>query len=256
MIIDVHTHYGVCFEERDGTDPTRWLSALDEEGIDGAVVAALRGLFPGEDVPACNDALAQIVARAPHRLIAFGSVHPFAAGGAVAEAERCFKVHGMKGLKLHPWLQGFLYLGGTEMHELCEVCDAQGKMLLFHDGTSNVSMPSQVATLAKAHPRTTFILGHAGLIHLWRQAAEAAALYENVYIVLCGPHVAAMRHVCRNVPMEKIMWGSDYGPSFAGSPLPYRKAVMAHLGLGTDDYNAVMGGNAARLLDWRPRRDG
>lgn len=256
MIIDAHTHYGTCFEERDGADPSRWLQLLDAEGIDGAAMSGLRSLLAAEDtsIAKCNDVLAEVVARAPRRLVAFATVHPFAGEAAVREAERCFQTHHMKGIKLHPWLQGFMRLGGREMHDLCDACGAAAKPILFHDGTSNVSMPAQIAMLARAHPQTNFILGHGGLMHLWRQAAEAAARCPNVYIVLCGPHPRALRHICDTVPTERILWGSDYGFDFA-NPIAYRKKLVSLLNLDTGAYRAVMGENIAALLKWRQEAD-
>ena len=255
MIIDTHTHYGTCYEERDGLDPTRWLGTLDHEGVDGAILMTHRGLMPNADARQCNDDLAEVVSRAPHRLVAFGSVNPFAGPQSVKEAERCLTALGMKGLKWHPWVQGFLYVGGEEVHAICDLCGSQDAPILFHDGTPNVSMPSQVALLAKAHSETVFILGHAGLMHLWRHAAEAAALHENIYITLCGPHPAALRHICREVPTERLLWGSDYGPSFVNL-INYRKKLIGLLGPDQEQYNGIMGGDAARLLRWRPWADG
>ena len=251
MMIDAHTHYGVCYEARDGLDPARWLGVLDECGVDGALVAGHRSMCAEPDIPAANDALAKFVAAAPARLLALGTVHPFSGRAALAEAERCLKVHHMRGLKLHPWLQGFPSLAGKEVHDLCDFAGEARMPVMFHDGTPNVSMPSQVAMLAEAHPQTTFVLGHGGLIHLWRQAADAAALCGNMYIILCGPHLAALRHICKSVPAARLLWGSDHGFGFT-SCIAYRKSLMDLVGLTREDYAAVMGGNAARLFDWRP----
>jgi len=251
MIIDAHTHYCACYEERDGEDPSRWLAGLDAEQVDGAVLCGgFRSFWPGGGLAACNDRLARVAARAPQRLAAFGTTHPFCGEEAVPEAERCLGELGMKGIKLHPWLQGFPSLLGPEVQALCRVCEAAGSAILFHDGTSNVSLPSQIAELARAHPGANFILGHGGLLHLWRQAAEAAASIENLYITLCGPHVAALRHVCRVVPPQRILWGSDYGIDFSRAMLSYRKRLIDFAGLSRDGYEAAMGGNAARLLGW------
>ena len=57
----------------------------------------------------------------------------------------------MRGVKLHPWLQGF------SAHEpgldpLCEVAAAAGVPILFHDGTPPFSTPLQLASLARRHP--------------------------------------------------------------------------------------------------------
>lgn len=252
MIIDVHTHYGFCFQQRDGLDPSRWLAELHAHGIDGAVVCLSFDMRHMHDARACHDDLAQVVANSQGRLTGFGTVHPFADANFAEEAERVLKMPEMRGIKLHPWLQGFNSLGGEQMRRLCDICADFDAPILFHDGTSNVSMPSQIAKLAEAHPDTTFILGHGGLIHLWRQAAEAAALYDNIYITLCGPHPAAARHICNRVPTERILWGSDFGFGFSHC-IGYRKRIVDLLNLAPSAYNAVMGGNAARLLKWWPR---
>ena len=47
------------------------------------------------------------------------------------------------------------------------------------------------------------------------------------------------------------MWGSDYGPSFVNL-INYRRKLVGLLDLSSEEYNAIMGGNAARLLGWRP----
>ena len=247
MIFDAHTHYGVCFEDRDGTDPTNWLSGLLAEGVERALVCGHRAFLPGGDIPSANDALAKVVARMSDFAVPFATVHPLAGRSALDEAERCLRGHRMKGIKLHPWLQGFASMFGGVMHELCDLCGEAGAPIIFHDGTSNVSMPSQVATLAEAHPGTTFILGHAGLMHLWRQAAEAAALFPNMYVVLCGPHPAALRYICDRVPTERILWGSDYGFAFV-NVITYRRRLMDRLGLAQARYRAIMWENAARLF--------
>ena len=251
MIIDAHTHYGTASEEATDLSPTLFLQALERAGVDGACVMTLRGLRPGAGMRECNDEIAEVASHAPDRLIPFATVNPFEGPSAVAEMERCLTTLGMKGLKLHPWLQGFPRVGGKELHEICELCGAHGAPVVFHDGTPNVSMPSQVAQLARAHPRTPFVLGHSGLLHLWRQAAEAAALHANVHVTLCGPHPAALAHLIREVPIERILWGSDYILGWEAL-LGYRKGLVERMGLPEPERRAIMGENAARLVNaWR-----
>ena len=253
MVIDTHTHYGLFFEERDGLDPGRWFEFLDAAGVDGAILMTLRGLLPGSDPRRCNEDVARVVDRVPDRLVGFGTVNPFSGPPSVSEAHHCLHRLGLRGIKWHPWVQGFWNVGSAEVHEICRVCAEAGAPLVFHDGTPNVSMPSQVAKLAQKHPETTFILGHGGLMHLWRQAAEAAALYENIYITLCGPHPVALAHICRTVPVDRILWGSDHGLG-PTDMVRYRKELVLRLDLDDARKQAILGTNAARLLGWRPTR--
>jgi len=158
----------------------------------------------------------------------------------------------MRGLKLHPWLQGFPALVAPEVHDICALCGEHGKPILVHDGTPNVSMPSQVGLLAARHSETRFILGHGGLMHLWREAAEVAATLPNVYITLCGPHPAALKHIYRTVPVERILWGTDHGISFVNM-VSYRRRLIDLLGLDVKERRAILGENVATLLGWRPQ---
>ena len=92
---------------------------MDELGVDVSVVFTYEGLL--RPSAAANDSLAALVAPAPERLVAFATVDP-RDPGAAAEIERCVREHGMRGVKLHPWLQGF------SAHEpgLQRVCEAAG----------------------------------------------------------------------------------------------------------------------------------
>lgn len=252
MIIDMHTHLVLNADKDERLEVAEWFENLASAGIDGALVTGLRGLMTPTEIPDDNDRVARAVRQMPNRLAGFGTVNPFACTNAVAEAERCFTELGLKGLKLHPWMQGFLNMLGPEMHALCEICAKHNAMLLFHDGTPNVSMPSQIAELARSHPDTTFILGHGGLLHLWRQASEAAALYANIYVTLCGPHHAAIQHICNTVPTGRIVWGTDFGFLRSPQTLRYKKNLISRIGLSEKSYRAIMGENAARMLNLYP----
>ena len=93
----------------------RWTSSASTS----SVVFTYEGLL--RPSAAANDSLAAWVAPAPERLVAFATVDP-RDPGAGAEIERCVREHGMRGVKLHPWLQGF------SAHEpgLQRVCETAG----------------------------------------------------------------------------------------------------------------------------------
>ena len=41
MIVDCHTHWGECYQTRDGLNPLQWLAGETRHGITHAVVAPL-----------------------------------------------------------------------------------------------------------------------------------------------------------------------------------------------------------------------
>jgi len=100
------------FEERGWTSKVQ-LEAMDIEGIDVAVVYPSRGLF-ALTIPAMDPPLAAAMAHAynawlyefcqenPERLLAAGMISPFDVGDAVAEARRCVRQFGFRGVFLRP----------------------------------------------------------------------------------------------------------------------------------------------------------
>ena len=88
-------------------------------------------------------------------------------------------------------------------------------------------------------------------MHFWREAADAASLYDNVYIALCGPHFVALRHIFKKVPVERLLWGSDYGFGFE-QWVGYRLGLVKLLDLNAYECSSILGQNAASLLNWNP----
>ena len=100
------------FQER-GWSAEAQLEAMDQEGIDVAVVYPTRGLF-AQGIDGMEPKLAAAIARAynnwlydfcavnPQRLIGAGMISPFEIDDAVAEAKRAVKELGFKGIFLRP----------------------------------------------------------------------------------------------------------------------------------------------------------
>ena len=100
------------YEERGWTAEVQ-LGAMEEEGIDVAIIYPSRGLF-ALAIPDLDPRLAAAVARAyndwlyefcqvdPGRLIGAGMLSPFDVEDAVSEAHRCVKELGFKGVFLRP----------------------------------------------------------------------------------------------------------------------------------------------------------
>ncbi|MGW0229244.1 amidohydrolase family protein [Actinopolymorpha singaporensis] len=212
-MIDFHTHTpawktatwlaGASFGARE------FVEFMDSAGIDAAVVLSHDGLF--NPTPEANDEVAAFVAEYPDRMAAFGTVSP-RQSGAVPEVERCFSQLHMRGLKLHPWLQGF------SMHEpaldpICEVVAGAGGILLSHDGTPPYSTPLQIAALARRHPNLPVVLGHGGLHDCWREALAATVETPNLYLCICGTPPYAARRILAEAPSGKVLFGTDAGLS-------------------------------------------
>ena len=246
MIFDCHTHWGDCFQKRDGHDPTRWLEMFDRHGVSHAVVLPFAGLLDAGKIRADNDDVLTVCDKSGGRMIPFCTVNSWFVDEATAEFERCLAA-GFRGIKFHPWLQG-QPVNSAGMDAICERAGAAGVPIIFHDGTPPYSLPSQMALLAKRHPRTQFILGHSGLIEHWREAAMALNSVENLWGCLCGPHVAGVSHLLGRCDTTRLLWGSDAGFTF-DDPIAYRLGLMDVVGIDERLKQAIFVDNPMRLLD-------
>jgi len=245
-MIDFHVHQPAG----DAYAPEEYVHAMNGLGVDISVVFTYEGLL--RPSRSANDSLAAFVAAAPERLGAFATVDPRDPGPA-DEIERCVVEHGMRGLKLHPWLQGF------PAHEpgldpVCERAAALGIPILFHDGTPPFSTPLQLATLARRHPGTNVILGHGGLHDLWREAVAAVQTTTNVHVCMCATPLYAMQAIIARCPLDRLLFGTDAG--LRPEPVPRYVALrvrqLEELGLSDVERAAILDGNPRRLLGGAP----
>ncbi|MBU0714591.1 MAG: amidohydrolase family protein [Verrucomicrobia bacterium] len=208
-IIDAHTHLpGWSFGSR--PRPIRELRrAFEDEGLAGAWLFTTDGLL-GE--PARNnDILAEAVAEHRDFFAPFCTVNPLdGTDAAIRELDRCKSKLGMRGLKLHPWVQAF-----SMMHPAVEPVLAHagnlGFPVIFHDGTPPYTSSLQIAALAEKAPQTTIILGHAGLDDLYEDAILACRRHPNIYLCLCSTSGGYSEQIIRHCPVERLLFGSDGG---------------------------------------------
>ncbi|GAB3766031.1 amidohydrolase family protein [Microlunatus parietis] len=250
-MIDFHTHTpawetatwlgGATF------GATEFVEFMDIAGIDRAVVLSHDGLF--NSTPQANEALAAFVAEYPDRLIGFGSYNP-RRPEALAETKRSFAELGLRGLKLHPWLQGFSP-HETSLDPIMEVVAEHSGILLCHDGTPPYSTAGQIAALARRHPTVPVVLGHAGLHDLWRESLAYTNETENLYICICGTPPYAAREICRRGAPGKVLFGTDAGLSDKASQDYAQARVLEidHWGITAEQKQAMLIDNPAALLE-------
>jgi len=246
MIIDTHTHWGICWEDRYGTDPSDWIGVLDRHGVEKAILMGHRGLTRNADIARSNDIVRETCDRSGGRLTPVSTVHPGFGDESLRELERCLSDLGMRGLKLHPWIQG-VSTSGPVMDDIVRLCGEHGVPVIFHDGTPCYSMPSQIGGLALRFPGTRFVLGHSGLLDLWRSALSFGKRCDNLYFTLSGPHLAGIRAIVDAVPSDRIMWGSDFGFGWA-DPIRYRLHLLDHVDMSDGTRAKIMSENAVRLF--------
>jgi uncharacterized protein len=249
VFVDFHTHepsrrgvWGL-----DWFPPDEYLAVMDRYRIDVSVVLPLDGLF--FDDRSTNDEVAQWCADSDGRLIPFCTVNP-REPDAAAEIRRCRTELGARGVKFHPWLQGF-HPNEPCLIPVCETAAELGMPMLFHDGTPPYSTPLQIAALAARFPELQVVLGHGGLYDLWPEAVAAARRYPNVHLCMTSLHPFAMQRIVDSVPTTQLMFGSDGGLASTDrhAYVEDRWRMLRELGLDDAGLAAICAGNPLTLLE-------
>jgi predicted TIM-barrel fold metal-dependent hydrolase len=244
MIIDMHMHV-------DSIDALGWhmtaeqcVSAMDEAGIDKAVIMTIT------DLPEVNPGALEMIAAACSgsggRLHAFARIHPWYAERACDLLRRAVQDFGFVGLKLHP-VSSIAHPAGAQTIELVRVAAELGVPTLFHCADEPMTTPLSILPLARACPDAKIILGHMGGYFHVEEALIVAELADNIVLETSAvPYPAWINAAVRRVGSQRVLFGSD-GP--VCSPLLEVEKVR-QAGLSEHDYAAVMGGAAADLLGW------
>lgn len=254
-MIDFHAHTPGYTTDELGVpvppySPGAFLGYMDDSGIDVSVMLNYQGLLDGS--PLSNDYVAEFVAAAPDRLIGFGSVNP-RSPMAVGETRRMLCDLGLRGMKIHPWLQG-ISLMDPQIDLVCDVLEDEGAILLSHDGTPPYSMATQLAALARRHPGLPVVLGHGGLLDFWREAIVAAEETPNIYICLASVNPLAGRMVVERAPRDRVLFGTDAGLAPDGQQNYARERIdeLSSWGISADDITRITVTNPRRLLGGAP----
>jgi predicted TIM-barrel fold metal-dependent hydrolase len=210
--------------------------------------------------PLRNEVVAEIAARFPDCFTGFGSVDPNRPDAVRRLRE--VKALGLKGLKLHPTLQGF-DPAEDRFEPYFATAAELGLPLIVHSGTSGVGArqpggqglildycrPIKLDRWAAAYPGLKILLAHVGWP--WHLEALAMALHKtNVYIDISGwkykylpPEV--LREM-RTRLVEQFCFGTDY-PMF---DLKAQLEGFHDLDLPAAVAERVLKTNAATLLGW------
>ena len=243
-IIDAHTHFPGALS---GARP-RPIEQLREEfakaGLCGAWIFTVNGLR--KEAARNNDILAESTRSHGDFFAPFCTVSPHdGPDAAVKELERANKELGMRGLKLHPWLQAFS-LSHPAVLPILSKAGQLGMPVLFHDGTPPYSAPLQIAAAAEKCPQTTVILGHAGLDYLYNDAIIACHKLSNIYLCPCAVSSGYVQEIIERSSIDRILFGSDGGS--AENIIEYGIEKYLRIGLDEQKLRKIFYENPQRLL--------
>ena len=254
MIIDIHVHmpreYRGDENSPDQVYPAveRLLEAGRRAGIDKQVFLGL----------GANWGLKQVADHYPEQII------PFLKGHCIDphspdELEEYVTKYGFKGLKIHEEMPEWPLAGLLAAYPLFLRAGELGVPVLIHSWHDEEGLETMVediiqtghfparliGELGQRYPQTTFILAHVG--GLWVKGFQAGQPYPNVYFDVCGfdPERGVVEKAVEILGAERVLFGSDApGRNYAG-----QIAKVLYADISEADRRAILGGNAARLLN-------
>ncbi len=252
-----------------------WIALLREED-------SLEGVLRIVDI--VNEALARGVQRYPERLRALGFVSLHDPERAARELEVLRQMPGMVGVELPAQVRGEP-LGHDRWEPFWAAAEALGAVVFIHPTTRGFASPALrdyylwnavgnplettiaaahlvMAGVLERHPRLKIVLAHGGgallslkgrLRRAWQQRPEARqrlreppeASLRRFYFDALTHDPDTLRALIAFAGADRILLGSD-SPFDMGLEEPV--AFIRNLGLPREQEEAILGGNAARLL--------
>lgn len=221
------------------------LTSMDRAGIDRSVVCSIA--TKPTQFEKIMEWSKQIRSE---RIIPLASIHP---GDSEAPAHiRQIAEAGLKGLKLHPYYQGF-EVDAPHMEPVYgEIC-RQGLILVCHTGFDiafphdRIADPQRIARVVEAFPDLKFIATHLLSWDDWDEVERhllGKPIYTDFSMTSVFLGAARTRAMLLKHPREYVLFGTDSPWQDQGEELERFRAFK----LGSDWEQAVLVDNARRLL--------
>jgi predicted TIM-barrel fold metal-dependent hydrolase len=238
-------------------------AAMDEDGVATSIVVGY-GWCDAGIARESNDYLLDAATRYPGRILPFCSVHPGWDDEALAEVERCVNAGAVGIGELHPTSQQLDLATDAHVAELMGHAERLGLPVLVH-GSEPVghaypgkgdTVPERLLAFIQRFPANTIICAHwGGGLPFYALMPEVRDALANVYFdsaaspLLYAPEVFPA--VAKAAGAAGMLFGSDF-------PLVRASRAMKQVRdtLSAEDAEAVLHGNAARLLGRALSREG
>lgn len=262
MIIDTHTHafpdalapramesLSASAEVEPFTDGTcaGVRASMRRAGVDISVIAPI-ATKPSQ-VRSINRWAAE-VSRENDDLICFGSIHPDQDDWQ-SEIDMLV-ADGVKGVKFHPDYQLF-FVDEPRLNPIYRALADAGLIVLFHAGV-DIGLPPPVhctpdrlAKVLDEVSNLTIIAGHMGGYQCWDEVYQYLTgrdLYFDTSYSLTDMGAESMTSMIRAHGLHRVMFATDSPWTDQAAELEGIRA----LDLTSDEIEAVLGGNASRLL--------
>lgn len=219
--------------------------SMKETGIDKSVVLSI-ATRPSQ-TSRVNDWSVSINSGS---IIAFGSIHPVYAGWK--DELNKLKVHGIKGIKLHPDYQHF-YVDDPDLYTIYEHAFNLGFIIVFHAGL-DIGLPppyhctpQRLLKVQNDFPGGRIIAAHMGGYSYWDDVEKylvGTPVYFDTSMSIGRMDEQQIKRILNNHDLAKILFATDSPWSGQQEEL----ARLKSLGLEEKALESILGGNAMKLL--------
>lgn len=164
-------------------------------------------------VESINRFIASEVEKSNGFMTGLGTLHPDSPDMA-ADVEQLLSL-GLKGVKLHPDIQGFK-IDDYRCLKIYELCEKHGIPVLLHTGDNryDFSNPNRVKPILETYTDLTVIGAHLGGWSMWDKAVDTLGEYKNFYVD-CSSSLYAISpekatDVIRAYGADRVMFATDY----------------------------------------------
>jgi predicted TIM-barrel fold metal-dependent hydrolase len=221
------------------------LESMDAAGIEKSVVLSI-ATKPSQFEPI----LEWSGSIASNRIVPFPSVHP--ADPDSVQKIRIARQEGFKGMKFHPYYQGF-ELDGEIMNPIYEAMEKHGLICVCHAGFDyafpfdRIADPPRIKNVLRKFPGLTFVAAHLGAWKDWDLVAEhltGERLFVDISFSLNVMPADKARELIRGFAPDRVLFGTDSPWDGQASSI----ALLRGLGLGEEREKAILSENAMKLL--------
>ena len=259
MIIDSHCHIYPDKIAQKATDATgrfydlpmfnngsvsMLLSEGEKAGIDKFIVESVA--TTPRQVGSINRFVAKTVLENPGKMIGLGTLHPNSEN-IEEDVDELISL-GLKGVKLHPDIQGFK-LDDFRCLKIYEICEKRGLPVLIHTGDKRYdnSNPNRLIPILDIYDKMTVIGAHFGGYSVWDEASKVLPGRKNLYVDCSSSFQDLTDDEIRNLislyGADRVLFGTDY-------PMWNMKEVLDRLlslGLNSEDLEKILHLNAEKI---------
>ena len=216
-----------------------------KSGVDHAIVQSVA--TTPKQVESIHRFIAKEVSGSDGFLTGLGTLHPDSLD--LEEDIRLIKELGLKGVKLHPDIQGFK-MDTERLFEMYEICEREELVMLIHTGDKRYdnSNPDRVEHVLKSFPKLKVIGAHFGGWSVWEEASKKLSKFENFYVDTSSSFGFAKKNIIKEAlflySTDKVLFASDYPMWSAKKEL---KNILS-LKLSESDLAKILSQNAKDLF--------